>query len=452
MNNTFIESIIVAASEVISATLVAATQNIPLIGITGLIPAGVAVAATVANAELNELKAKSAESLEKLIDSCMIQVNIPDKDRGWCKEQALDILANNPLVASNLLNDTDYNNTYANEYSPALGGEEKEYMVSLLSCAVEALSVALRNSDEYKEGVEILLQKHEAQIQDIEHRVEVLEGQNNLPDEKNHIKLLIDPVIIEDRLTINTDTIKILKQIYREFVLEGRNMVSVDIQMSITNIKEIAKHRLKHLAEYPSHFYFGDLVNGPEDVAIDVLSQNILMGYKQEKEWIINGLKYMFADKVTEQHIVGQQYGSTRYKDVNDYFTDENGLRIRYFPVYAWIDIIEGMLLNLLCSDKRIYYKNSDRYQLIGVWRIYQEEYVVPFKSGISIDSEKIQDMDFYWDANYVCDLNMVEIVKNILPDFYYTLGNRYNMEYFDKIIEDRRIMNIFTYNVGLRD
>ncbi len=252
----------------------------------------------------------------------------------------------------------------------------------------------------------------------------------------------------DDHIVLDPTTKDELKSLYRIFLKNGRR--AVDVAINIPDIQDISSLSVRN-----------DVANGYGiEFAKHMAEQSTLKKYKYIKEALKIAIEYLLQDEMidTAAFKLSDTY-INRYGIDNCRFADEDGLEHPYWTVFAWFDIIEEMLKELVL-DRYYCYGNSKDYTEISCYletrsgrEIWDFTSFVMKQTDDVAYNELMRKLRMPGGRGDYMDIPLDSLIAHVYPDLYYNIGQlKANMtnQSFDDVNQYKGAFNLWYYSVGL--
>ena len=262
----------------------------------------------------------------------------------------------------------------------------------------------------------------------------------------NHLYNLL-VVKNDNRIALADQSKKDLKELYQIFMRNGRHSVDIDIELS--DPKALSELLIRE-----------DIVGGyGVDFAKQIAEQSLLKKTKHVKETLKIAIEYLLQDEMIDTCAMKvncayiEKYGIT-----NCSFADSDGIEHPYWTVFAWFDIIEELLKELIL-DRYYCYGNSKEFTQIDCFAETRSgKEIWSFSSFIRKQAEESYTklMEILrmpgGRADYM-DIPLCSLIHHVYPDLYYNIGqlkaNQTNQS-FEEVNKYNGVFNLWYYYIGL--
>lgn len=251
-----------------------------------------------------------------------------------------------------------------------------------------------------------------------------------------------------NQITLDSETKEGLKELYRRFLKNGRNLT--DIEICVPNTNELSKQITRQDVAKEHGI----------DFAEHLAEQSLLKKIKWIKETLEIAIEYLIQDEMIDSCAMNlKELYVKKYGIDNCVFKDEEGIEFFYWTPFLWFDIIEELLKELL-MDRYYVYGNSRAFTEIDcfvetrsgkeIWRFSS------FVSKLSEDKSYTKLMNIInmpgGHGDYM-DIPLHSLVFHVYPDLYYNIGllkSNKTMQSFEKVNQYKDVFNLWHYYIGL--
>ena len=247
---------------------------------------------------------------------------------------------------------------------------------------------------------------------------------------------------IESHVSLDENSIEKLREICEDF--QSHQRYPVQVELEIHDFKDISVLLLRNdiIQDYgaESAYFFAD--------------QSLRTNYFEKKRVLEIAIEHMLQDELLIYHssLLRTRYIKKYGIEGCTYF-DKNGIQRWYWTLFLWIDIIEELLKELVCSR---YEEYADLNSLIPIDCWVENncgETIWQFTSNISNNilgkMKPLMTMGGRFDYY---DIKLEDRTKYLCPDLYYNIGKLKNddRQCFDRITgQHKNVFCLLYYRFG---